>query len=197
MKSHSSDRWRVIISFSRSDNQKIPWTLSSPFKVISVALWNEVTLQIPNLCGSEFRATLEGPQAGVLGNSSPRQNLLFFLFFSLWHIFFLYFHIAIKTMAFGTCEYLMEITLPPFYIKSISLFLQLALTLHFKHSLGIWYFIVPGLIHLRKISRFCDLVVGHFALMWILIMSDLKMVWDQNGLVSKPSKIPNFTLRGA
>ena len=108
-----------------------------------------------------------------------------------------YFHRAIKTMAFGTCEYLMEITLPPFYIKSISLFLQLALTLHFKHSLGIWYFIVPGLIHLRKISRFCDLVVGHFALMWILIMSDLKMVWDQNGLVSKPSKIPNFTVRGA
>ena len=78
-----------IISFSRSDNRKIPWTLSSPFKIISVALWNEVTLQIPNLCGSEFRATLEGPQAGVLGNSSPRQNLLFFLFFSLWHIFFL------------------------------------------------------------------------------------------------------------
>lgn len=32
---------------------------------------------------------LEGPQAGVLGNSSPWQNLLFFLFFSLWHIFFL------------------------------------------------------------------------------------------------------------
>lgn len=89
MKSHSSDRWRVIISFSRSDNQKVPQTLSSPFKVISVALWNEVTLQIPNLCGSEFRATLEGSQAGVLGNSSPRQNLLFFLFFSLWLIFFL------------------------------------------------------------------------------------------------------------